>query len=142
MADKGTENPFMDMFQDFGKSMSIPGPDMSDMMDYHRKNLQALQAAVQVGTSSAQTLMEKQRVALEATLAEISDRVQNASSSGGNPSEAMSSSVELAKKAFDATVQTTTEMAEVVRQGGTDTFDVIKNRVMESVEELTPNKKS
>lgn len=141
MADSSNKNPFMDMFQDFGKSMSIPGPDMNDMMDYHRKNLQALQSAVQVGTSSAQSLMEKQREALEKTLADISDTVQNASS-GGDPSQAMSSSVELAKKTFDATVQTTTEMAEIVRQGSTDTFDVIKTRVMESVEELTANKKS
>ena len=141
MADNGNQNPFMDMFQDFGKSMSIPGPDMNDMMDYHRKNLQALQAAVQVGTTSAQSLMDKQREAMEKTLADISDSVQNASSAG-DPSQAMTSSVELAKKTFDATVQTTTEMAEIVRQGGTDTYDVIKNRVMESVEELTPKNKS
>ena len=58
MADDNSKNPFMDMFQDFGKSMSIPGPDINDMMDYHRKNLQALQAAVQVSTGSAQSLSQ------------------------------------------------------------------------------------
>ena len=142
MADDSTKNPFMDMFQDFGKSMSIPGPDMNDIMDYHRKNLQALQAAVQVGTGSAQTLMSKQREALEKTLAEISDGVQNATSKGGDVSAMMSSPMEVAKKAFDATVQTTTEMAEIVRQGNTDTFEVIKDRVMESVEELSGKTKS
>lgn len=142
MADKDSANPFMDMFKDFGSSMSIPGPDMNDMMDYHRKNLQALQEAVQVSTNSAQTLMEKQRGALEKTLADISDSVQNASSGATDPSAAMTTSVELAKKTFDATMQTTTEMAEIVRQGGTDTFEVIKTRVMESVEELTPKGKS
>ena len=63
MADS-SKNPFMDMFQDFGKSMSIPSPDINSMMEYHRKNLQALQAAAQVGSSSAQTLMGKQREAL------------------------------------------------------------------------------
>ena len=141
MADKSNQNPFMEMFQNFGNSMSIPGPDMNDMMDYHRKNLQALQAAVQVGTTSAQALMGKQREALEKTLADISDGVQNASS-GANPSTAMSSSVEIAKSAFETTVQTTTEMAEIIRQGGTDTYDVIKDRVMESVEEMTSGKKS
>lgn len=135
MADDN-KNPFMDMFQDFGKNMSIPGPDMNDMMDYHRKNLQALQAAVQVGTGSAQTLMEKQREALEKTLAEISDGVQNLTS-GADASALMSNPMELAKKTFDTTVQTTTEMAEIVRQGNMDTFEVIKDRVMESVEELS-----
>lgn len=134
------KNPFMDMFQNFGQSMSIPGPDMNDMMEYHRKNLQALQAAVQVGTNSAQAMMGKQREALEKTLADISDGVQNASS-GADPSAAMTTSVEIAKKTFDTTVQTTTEMAEIIRQGGTDTYEVIKDRVMESVEEMTSSTK-
>ena len=141
MADKSNQNPFMDMFQNFGQSMSIPGPDMNDIMEYHRKNLQALQAAMQVSTNSAQTLMGKQREALEKTLADISDSVQSASSAT-DPSAAMSSSVEIAKRTFDTTVQTTTEMAEIIRQGGTDTYEVIKVRVMESVEEMTSGKKS
>ena len=139
MADN-MKNPFMDMFQDFGKSMSIPGPDMSDMMDYHRKNLQALQAAVQVSSSSAQALMGKQREALEQTLADISDTVQDVTA-GGDPSQMGTAPMELAKKTFDATIKTTTEMAEIVRQGNQDTFDVIKDRVMESVEELSGQKK-
>lgn len=142
MAKETNKNPFMDMFQDFGKSMSIPGPDMNDMMDYHRKNLQALQAAVQVSSGSAQALMEKQREALEKTLAEISDSVQNATSGGADASSMMSNPMEVAKKAFDATVQTTTEMAEIVRQGSTESFEVIKDRVMESVEELSGKNKS
>lgn len=137
MADEGSKNPFMDMFQDFGKSMKIPGPDMNDMMDYHRKNLQALQAAVQVGSSSAQSMMNVQREALERTLADISDAVQDSAS---DPTQAMSKPMDLAKKTFDATVQTTTEMAEILRQGNQDAFDVIKDRVMESVEELSGKK--
>ena len=141
MADNNNQNPFMDMFQNFGQSMSIPGPDMNDMMEYHRKNLQALQTAMQMSTNSAQILMGKQREALEKTLADISESVQSASS-GADPSAAMASSVEIAKKTFDTTVQTTTDMAEILRQGGTDTYEVIKDRVMESVEEMTSAKKS
>ena len=49
------KNPFMDMFSNFGKSMNLPTPDVEGMIDYHRKNLQALQAATQVGTSTAQS---------------------------------------------------------------------------------------
>jgi len=131
----------MDMFQDFGKSLSIPGPDMNDMMDFHRKNLQALQAAAQVSSGSAQSLMAKQREALEKTLAEISDGVQNMTA-GADASEMMANPMELAKKTFDTTLQTTTEMAEIVRQGNMDTFEVIKDRVMESVAELSGKDKS
>lgn len=139
MADTGGKNPFMDMFQDFGKSLSIPGPDLNDIMEYHRKNLQALQAATQVSSNSAQALMSKQREALEQTLADISDAVQNASS-GGDASEMMSAPMDIAKKAFETTLQNTSEMVEIVRQGNQDTFEVIKDRVMESVEEMTGKK--
>lgn len=139
MADTGSKNPFMDMFQDFGKSLSIPGPDLNDIMEYHRKNLQALQAATQVSSNSAQALMSKQREALEQTLADISDAVQNASS-GGDASEMMSAPMDIAKKAFETTLQNTSEMVEIVRQGNQDTFEVIKDRVMESVEEMTGKK--
>ena len=139
MADTGSKNPFMDMFQDFGKSLSIPGPDLNDIMEYHRKNLQALQAATQVSSNSAQALMSKQREALEQALADISDAVQNASS-GGDASEMMSAPMDIAKKAFETTLQNTSEMVEIVRQGNQDTFEVIKDRVMESVEEMTGKK--
>ena len=139
MANDGMKNPFMDMFKDFGKSMSIPGPDVNDIVDYHRKNLQALQAATQIGSSSAQALMAKQREALEQTLADIAETVQGATA-GADPSQMMSSPMELAKKTLDATLQNTSEMAEIVKQGNMETFEVLKERVMESVEELSGKK--
>lgn len=138
MAKEGSNNPFMDMFQDFGKSMSVPGPDMNDMMDYHRKNLQALQAAVQVSSSSAQALMQKQREALEETLAEISETVQNTSKDDAG--QMMANPMDLAKRTFDATLKNTSEMAEIVRKGNMDAYEVLKERVMESVEELSKKK--
>lgn len=141
MADKQSKNPFMDMFNDFGSSMKIPGADMSSLMEGHAKNIQALQEAVQVSTSSAQSAMETQRAALEKTLADISETVQKTAGSS-DPAGAMATSVDLAKKTFDATVQTTKDMAEIMQQGNTQSFEVLKARVMETVEELTPKSKS
>ncbi len=133
------KNPFLDMFTDFGKSMNLPTPDINGMLDYHRKNLQALQAATQVGTSTAQTLMDKQREALEKTLADISDTVQGASK-GAEPSEMMQAPMEIARKAFESTLENTREMAEIVQKGNEDAFNLLKDRVMESVEELSGKK--
>ena len=138
MADKDSSNPFMDMFQDFGKNLNIPGPDMNDMMEYHRKNLQALQAAAQVSSSSAQALMAKQREVLEAALAEITETVQGAQ--GGGASEMAQVPMDLARKAFERTLANTQEMAEIVRQGNEDAFEVLRARMMESIEDLTGKK--
>ncbi|MEX0280570.1 MAG: phasin family protein [Arenibacterium sp.] len=139
MADDKSSNPFLDMFQDFGRSLNIPGPDMNDIMDHHRKNLQALQAAAQVGSSSAQELMNKQREVLESTLAEISENIQNATA-GADPSDMMAGSMDMAKKSFDAALKNATEMSEIIQQGNADAFNVFRDRMMESIEELTGKK--
>lgn len=136
MPKKEDKNPFIDMFQDFGKSMQIPAPDVSSLMDYHRRNFQALQSAAQTSTSSAQTVAQKQREALEKTLADISETFKKTSGET-DPSAVMTSQMELAKRTFDATVTTTTEMADVVRQGNEEAMELIKSRVMQSVDELS-----
>lgn len=133
------KNPFLEMFTDFGKSMNLSGPDINDVIDYHRKNLQALQAATQSGSSTAQALLSKQREMLEQTLAEISEAVQ-AAAKGGDAAGIASNQMELARKAFEATLQNTREMAEIVQKGNTDTLQVLKDRLMESIEELTGKK--
>ena len=133
------KNLFMDMFTDFGKSMNLPTPDINGMLDYHRKNLQALQASTQVSTSNAQALMDKQRDSLEKTLADISETVQSASS-GADPADMMQAPVEIARRAFETTLENTREMAEIVQKGNEDTFKILKDRVMEGVEELSGKK--
>ncbi|MDG1168490.1 MAG: TIGR01841 family phasin [Sulfitobacter sp.] len=142
MADKKDSNPFMDMFQNFGSSMNIPSPDLSVLMDGHRKNLEALQAAAQIGTQTSQELMAKQRAALEAALSDISDAVQEAQASGADPSALMTGQMEMAKRSFDATVKNATEMSQVVQQGSTEAFDILKDRVMASISDITSGKKS
>jgi len=134
MADK--TNPFMDMFQSFGEQMKIPGPDLTQMMEIHRKNLQALQDATQIGTASAQAVMERQRATMEETLSDIASTVQ-ARAQSNDPSAAMMTPLELAKRSFDATVANATEIGAIVQQGNVDAFNVLKDRVMECVEEMT-----
>lgn len=141
MADSKDSNPFMDMFQNFGSSMNIPAPDLTQLMEGHRKNLQALQAATQVGSQTSQELMSKQREALEAALADIADAVQEAQASGADPAAMMTSQMEMAKRSFDSTVKNATEMSAVVQKGGTDAFEILKDRVMESINDMTGGKK-
>lgn len=138
MADS-PKNPFMDMFSEFGKSMNLPSPDIEGIMNFHRKNLQALQAATQVQSSAAQDVMEKQRAALEQTLAEISDTIQSAGKSGDMAGMA-TDQMELARRAFETSLQNTREVAEIVQKGNADTLEVLRARLQESMEELTGKK--
>jgi phasin family protein len=132
----------MDMFKQFGSSLNLPAPDVNDIMEYHRKNIMAMQAASQTASASAQTLMAKQREALEETLSEIAAMVMQDPTKADDPAKAMANPMEFAKKSFDATIRNTTEMAEIVKQGNMDTFNILKERMEESLKDLRAGKDS
>lgn len=136
-------NPFMDMFQKFGENLKLPGADVNAVMNYHRNNIQAMTEVAQVASSGTQAMMAKQREVLEETLAEITDMIQDSAKSK-DPSQMMSNQMEFAKKSFDATIKNTTEMGEIVRDANMKSYEILKNRVQESIEEIrdgmTPGK--
>ncbi|MEM7214323.1 MAG: TIGR01841 family phasin [Pseudomonadota bacterium] len=136
MADNS--NPFMDMFQKFGENLKLPTPEISSVVDYHRNNIQAMQEVAQVASSGTQAMMAKQREVLEATLADITDMIQEASDTK-DPGKIMSNQMEFAKKSFDATIKNTTEMGEILRDTNMQSYEILKNRVQESIEEIREN---
>ena len=137
MADKNPANMFMDMFKSFGGDLNLPGPQVNDVLDHHRRNIQALQDAAQTASAGGQALMAKQREALEEALADITDMVQSATQSGADPSQIMSDQAEFARKSFETTVRNATEMGGIVRDSGAEAFGVLKTRVEESLSEIS-----
>ena len=135
MSEKPPSNPFLDMFQQFGKNLNLPQPDISSVVDYHRKNIEALQKATQASSSGAQTMMSKQREALEEALAEITEIVQGASQSQ-DPSKMVADQIEFAKKSFDTTIKNATEMNEILKESGSESFNILKDRMEESIAEI------
>ncbi|MEO0329961.1 MAG: TIGR01841 family phasin [Pseudomonadota bacterium] len=135
MADQSKDNPFMDMFQKFGENLKLPTPDIENVMEYHRKNIQAMQDATQSYSKGAQSMMGKQREVLEETLSEVTDYVQNAMQNR-DPNKMISDNMEFAKKSFDATIKNTTEMSEIMRVSSSETYNILKDRMQESIEEI------
>ena len=129
------KNPFLDMFQNFGEQMKIPGPDVAQMMESHRKNLQALQDAASIGAASAQAVAEKQQAAMSQALSDIAESVQQIAGSG-DAAGGMASSMDLAKRSFEMTMSSATEIGDIVKQGNMDAFNVLRDRMVESIEEL------
>ncbi|MEM7289236.1 MAG: TIGR01841 family phasin [Pseudomonadota bacterium] len=128
-------NPFMDMFQKFGENLKLPTPDVTAVVNYHRNNIQAMTEVAQVASSGTQAMMTKQREILEETLAEITDMIQDSTQSK-DPSKIMSNQMEFTKKSFDATIKNTTEMGEILRDTNMKSYEILKNRVQESIEEI------
>ncbi|MFN3261847.1 MAG: phasin family protein [Pikeienuella sp.] len=139
MADQ-MKNPFLDLFTKFGQDMNLPKPEIGNILDHHRKNLQALQEAAAIQSRGAQSMMDRQRAALEEALAEISEMVQEATKGGVDPANLMSRQAEFARKSFETTVKNATAMGEIMRESGTDSLDVLKTRVEAALSELQGKK--
>ena len=135
MTSDKSQNPFMDMFQQFGQNLKLPTADVSAVVDYHRKNIQAMQDVAQVTASGTRSLMAKQREALEETLSDASDMIKSASDVG-EPGKMISNQMEFARKSFEATIKNTTEMGEIVSDMNMQSYTVLKNRIEESINDI------
>lgn len=135
MADKTPQNPFLDMFRKFGADLKLPAPEVGDILDFHRRNLQALQEAAQISSAGAQSIMDRQRKALEEALAEITEMIQSGGKSG-DPAAAMTGRTEFARKYFEGAVKNATEIGEIMRESGGQSLEVLKGRIEQSLEEL------
>lgn len=135
MSDKPQSDSFLNMFQQFGESLKLPTPQIRDVVEHHKKNIEAMQQIARNTSSGTQTLMAKQRENLEETLADISKLVQDAASSR-DPSQAVSDQVEFAKRSFEATIKNATEMGDIMRETSAESFNILRKRIEESIEEI------
>ncbi len=137
MADNDPMQSFMSMFKDFGTNLKLPTPEVDTILDHHRKNLQAWQEAATATSAGGQAMMEKQRQALEQALGNIAGMVQDASANASDPGKMIGDPAALAAKSFEMTVSHASEMSEIARESGAETFNILRNRVEESIAELT-----
>lgn len=137
MSDNNPMASFMNMFKNFGADLEVPSNQVEQVLDYHRKNLQALQDAAQVTSKGGQEMMMKQREALEETLGSIAGMVQNASVDVSDPAKMAGDPAALASKSFEMTVKHASEMSEIARESGTEAFNILRSRMEESISEMT-----
>ena len=130
MADSD-RNPFVEMFRNFGSNLSLPAVEVSDIIDYHKRNIEAMQQAASSTSKGTQAVMERQRKDLEATLADITDMMKNF-----DMSQMPARQMEFNKRAFERTVEGTSEVAKIMRESGTETFEILRKRAQESAEEM------
>jgi phasin family protein len=133
MAKQPESDSFMDMFSRFGRDLKVPNAEA--ILAHHRKNLEALEKSVRAGAAGATSLLSRQREMLQDTLREISDMAQNYKAPG-NPQELMTKQAEFAKKSFEAALKNASEVAELVKRSGTESVEILRERIKEAMEEI------
>lgn len=129
------EDSFLDMFSQFGQNLNMPKVDVEGILSHHRKNLEALQKAASASAAGAQSVMAKQREALQEGLQEIQEMAQSFRAPGG-PQEMVSKQAEFARKSFETAVKNTGEVADIMRKHGSESVDILRERIKDAMEEI------
>lgn len=130
--------PFTDMFKKLGEQMKVPAFDMSKIMEHHQKNLEAMTRSWQAMAGGASEVAQKQREIFEAAVKDVTEMAQSYKP-GGNPQEVMAKQAEFAKKAMEAAITNTKDIAELVQKSSTEAFKIVQDRMKESYEEIRSN---
>ena len=136
MAD--TPNSFMDMFKNLGEQLKVPSLDMSKIMEHHQKNLEAMTKSWQAMAGGATEIAMKQREVFDAAVKDVTAMVQQYKPVG-SPQEIMAKAPrqgEFAKKAMEAAITNTRDIAELVQKSSTEAFKIVQDRMRESHEEI------
>lgn len=135
MAKQPETDSFMDMFSRFGRDLKVPNVDVEAILSHHRKNLEALEKSAKAGAAGASSLLSRQREMLQDTLREITDMAQSYRAPG-NPQEFMTNQAAFARKSFEVALKNASEVAELVKNSGTESVEILRNRIKEAMEEI------
>ena len=127
--------PFTDMFKKLGEQLKVPAFDMSKMMEHHQKNLEAMTRSWQAVAGGASEVAQKQKEIFEAAMRDMAEMAQSYKP-GGNPQEVMAKQTEFARKAMEAAIANTKDIAELVQKSSTEAFKIVQDRMKESYEEI------
>jgi len=122
---------YLDMLKKFGADLGLPKPNVDQLVETQKKNIEALGQGAQVIAQGAQSMAQKQRELVEAGLREATAFArENQAQINAN----IAQQTEFARKLFEIAVTGAQETAATARQSGTDAVKIVQDRMKESLE--------
>ncbi|VFM95123.1 MAG: phasin family protein [Candidatus Kentron sp. G] len=128
-------NKMMEQFSKIMQEYKVPGVDSTAILESSRKNIEALVSANRQAVEGLQAVVNRQGEMLRETANEAASALKQLSS-GDNPSEVMTKQMELIKPALERVLLNARELAEMIQQSNTETFEIVKKRFEESLSEF------
>ncbi|MET3594875.1 phasin family protein [Mesorhizobium shonense] len=135
MARQPESDSFLDMFSRFGRDLKLPKVDLQAILDHHRKNLEALEKSARASAAGASSVLSRQHEMVQEALGEITRMAQNYQAPG-NPQELMTKQVEFARRSFETTLKNAGEVADLVRKSGTESVEILRDRIKDAMAEI------
>jgi phasin family protein len=125
----------MEMFQQLGEQLKVPFFDMSTVLEHHRKNFEAATRSWQALASGSQEIAQKQREIVEGVMKDVTVMVQGYKPVGA-PHEVFAKQSEFARKAMEAAMTNTRDIAQLAQKSGGEALAIIQERMRESYDEI------
>jgi phasin family protein len=123
------------MLKKFGSDIGLPKLDVDELIETHKKNIDALGQSAKAAAQGARSVAQKQREVLEAGLREAAtlareykplDKVQ----------ENVAVQTEFASKVLEIAIKGAADSATTARQSTAEAVKIIQDRVKESLEQV------
>jgi phasin family protein len=111
------------------ESVKIPGVDVDALMASQRKNIETISRAAQLTAEGAAAISQRQLEILRATSEQLTTALRDMKLSSQQQGE-------FARKAFEAALANTRELAEMTVKSNTEVFNVVKQRMAEDFEQM------
>ena len=128
------EKTVMDGFADMAKQISLPKIDYEAFLDIHRKNIEAMQQFAAVLSEGGRAVLANQQEILAEVGREARQLIADFKP-GGSPQEVAAKQAELAKRVFEATVENTRDIVELVQKSSSEAPRIIIDRMHASFAE-------
>jgi phasin family protein len=126
---------FMDMFTKLGEQLKVPSFDVTKIMEHHQKNLDAMGRSWQAMATGATAVANKQREIFESAIKDITEMAKDYKPNG-SPQDIFTKQAEFGKKAMEAAITNTRDIAELAQKSGADALKIIHERMQESYDEI------
>jgi phasin family protein len=113
---------FTEMFKNLGEQLKIAPFDMTTIMEHQQKNLEAMTKSWQAMAGGANEIAKKQRAIFDEAVKDLTAMAQDYKP-GGSPQDIVAKQAEFAKKAMEAAIANTRDIAELVQGGNTPRRD-------------------
>jgi phasin family protein len=124
---------YIEMLRKFGADLGLPKPNVEQLVETQKKNIEALGQSAQVVAQGAQSVAQKQRELMEAGLREAMAFARE-NQPLGKVDANLAQQTEFARKLFEIAVKGAQETAATARQSGTDAVKIVQDRMKEGLE--------
>ena len=126
---------FVDIVRQFAADLGLPKVDVDKLVETHRKNFEALTQTALVASDGMKSVAAKQKEMVESAFREALDMARNFKPPG-NPQEILAKQGEVARKALDAAIDHTRQIADQVAKSNAEALKIASDKIVASIAEL------